>query len=148
MNKRIKRKIAKRINNKILNNERLTEFEIEHSMISKKLWKRVGIDRAKGPDMTVQSVVKLGDGNLVVSGQLVAEDTFEKYFKEKGCSDEEFADLADNLFVEPTMEEKMQMAIDSMNNFGSQLNPEPSAPVEEPNKWSKLKGKVKGWFGK
>ena len=135
MNKRIKNKVVKRVINKIGNEKRLTDFERKYFI--KFFWKPLRKE--------VTRIVE----ELKIEELSVAEETaIEQAEWLDGIDFAEGPDMTVHSVKEPTEVERFQNAIDAMNNFGSQLNPEPSAPVEEPGKWNKLKVKVKGWFGK
>lgn len=148
MNKRIKKKIAKCIINKIGTEQPLTNFERKY--LIKFFWQPLKkyvnkfVEELKAEvELEIQfikeKINELNDGEEAAVEQAEYIDAVNLA---------EGPDMDFHPVTESTTEEMLQNAIDAMNNFGKQMNPETSAPVEEPNKWNKLKGKVKGWFGK
>lgn len=136
MNRRIKKKITKRVLNNIKNDKPLTKFE--YSVLMKYLYPTF-----KETYIAVRNAFEIVTNNI---NKLKVEDA------EEPLDIDAIDALRYSLEPKPTDEERFQNATDAINNFGKGINPVPSvalvAPVEEPNKWNKLKGKVKGWLGK
>ncbi|EDP68432.1 hypothetical protein CAT7_07513 [Carnobacterium sp. AT7] len=135
MNKRIKQKVAKRIINKIGTEKLLTDFERKYFI--KFFWKPLR-----------KEVTRIVEELKIEELSVIEETAVEQAEWLGGIDFAEGPDMTVHSVKEPTEVERFQNAINDMNNFGSQLNPESPAPVEEPGKWNKLKVKVKGWFGK
>jgi len=133
MNRRIKKKITKRVLNNINNDKPLNKFE-------KRFLMNYLYPTFKETYIAVRNAVEIVTNKI---NKLKVEDAKEPL-------DIDAIDaLRYSLEPKPTDEERHQNAIDAMNSFGKQMNPEPTvSTVEVPNKWNKFKGKVKGWFGK
>lgn len=139
MNRRIKKKITKRVLNNIKNDKPLTKFE--YRVLMKYLYPTF-----KETYISVRNAFGIVTNKI---NKLNVEDAEEPLDISISLDIDAIDALRYSLELKPTDEERFQSATDAINNFGKQMNPEPpAAPVEEPNKWNKLKGKVKGWFGK
>ena len=121
MNKRIKRKVAKRIINKVGTEQSLTFFERKYFI--KFFWKPLKeVVNGIVKELEIESKIQIESMKEKISELSVVEELATEqaeWFKDKSYS-EETAGVVGNLVAEPATE----------------------------SKWQKVKGKLKGWFGK
>lgn len=142
MNKRIKKKVTKRVLNKIKNDNPLTKFE-------KRFLMKYLYPTFKETLIAVRNAI---EEYIREQTEFIAKKFNEldvEVAEEEPLDSDAIDALRYSLEPKPTDEERFQNATDAINNFGKRINPVPSVtPLEEPNKWNKLKGTVKGWLGK
>ena len=146
MNKRIKNKVTKRVINKIKNENSLTKFEeIFFYKYLCEPFSNIVMEIRE----SIKAAVEIRFKEHVKDIRETAMRIEERETREKLELHETTVGGFTYSSKAFSSEDQLKSAVDAMNSFGKQINPEASVEtVEEPNKWNKLKGKVKGWFGK
>ncbi|MCM3511655.1 hypothetical protein [Carnobacterium inhibens] len=155
MNKRIKRKITKRVLNKINNDETLTKFEKRFFM--KYLFltlKETVIAVRKAIEKVLPTVIKIATErvNELSDAMEEAEQADNEATKKLESVNKELYIYTDNESSKAKVTSGMQLVPENIKESESYFKQiaalDDEVYKDKSSKWQKAKGKVKGWFGR